>query len=243
MTGPVRNVQKVQKQQLVQTEGLGRFTRWLFEQSAPFVTGTVWEAGCGIGTYTRHLIAAGCARVIATDYDEDLLVAAREAFAGLDQVRVMRLDLSRGSEFEKLRGERIGTIVCFNVLEHIEDDRMVLRKMREQLTGDGHLVLLVPAHPILFNGIDRSVHHVRRYTASELRRKLTEAGFHVRRLYYFNALALVGWFVYGHVRRRRQVSETPAKFFDRLVPALRWTERFVLRGRVGISLIAIGEPR
>ena len=119
---------------------------------------------------------------------------------------------------------------------------MVLRNMRALLPTDGRLVLLVPAHPGLFNGIDESVHHFRRYTARDLRFKLNSAGFRLDRLWYFNALGILGWFLYGHIFRRKDVPETPAAFFNRLVPILRWSERVVLRRRVGISLIAICAP-
>ncbi len=231
-----------QKQQLVQTEGLTRFTGWLFEQVRPFLErGTVWEAGCGIGTYTQLLVAAGCERILASDHDEDLLEIACRRFKGIEQVRLLTLDMSREEDFAKLRGESIRTIVCLNVVEHIENDLLVLRNMRALLAPKGRLVLLVPAHPMLFNGIDREVHHCRRYTAFDLSEKLRMADFRLVRLYYFNAPGILGWFLYGHVLRRRRVPEMSVGLFDRLVPVFRWTERAILRGTLGISLIAICE--
>src|SRR5262249_7702690 len=182
----------IQKQQLVQTERLMRFTSWLFEQIRPFVAGTVWEAGCGIGTYTQLLLATGCEHVIATDHDGSLLAVAHETFRGVQRVDVFDLDLRRADDYRKVRGAR--TIVCLNVLEHLEDDAMVLREMYEVLVPGGTLLLLVPAHRWLFNGIDRSVEHYRRYTRTELATKLRAAGFRPVRLWYFNALAIVGWY-------------------------------------------------
>src|SRR5713101_5393393 len=119
----------VQGQQLLQTEGLARFTGWLFEQVKPFLTGIVWEAGCGTGTYTQYMLMAGCERILATDHDEGLLNIARHRFKSTERVRVCDLDMSREEEYEKLRGQSIQTIVCLNVLEHIEDDMLVLRAM------------------------------------------------------------------------------------------------------------------
>jgi 2-polyprenyl-3-methyl-5-hydroxy-6-metoxy-1,4-benzoquinol methylase len=126
-----------QKQQLLQTEGLTRFTGWLFEQIEPFLEGPIWEAGCGIGTYTQHLVAAGCERILASDHDEDLLEIARRRFKGIEQVRLLTLDMSREEDFAKLRGESIRTIVCLNVVEHIENDLLVLRNMRALLAPQG----------------------------------------------------------------------------------------------------------
>src|SRR5256885_649989 len=118
-----------QEQQLLQTERLTRFTGWLFEQIQPFLTGTVWEAGCGTGTYTQKMLAVGCERILATDHDEALLEIVRHRFKDSERVCVFDLDMSREDEFEKLRGQSIQTIVCLNVLEHIKDDLLVLRNM------------------------------------------------------------------------------------------------------------------
>jgi len=227
--------------QLLQREGLSRFANWMFEQIAPFLSGTIWEAGCGMGTYTQLMLAAGCQQVLATDHDQHLLNVVHRRFAGIKRVRVFDLDLSREEEFKKLRGCAIETIVCLNVLEHLDDDLLVLRNMHSLLPSQGRLVLLVPAHPWLFNGIDEAVHHYRRYTRRELSAKLRQVDFHIRKLYFFNAPAILGWVVYGHLLRRRNVPETSVGLFDRIVPIFRWTERAILRGKLGISLIAVCE--
>src|SRR5262249_24146428 len=156
----------------------------------------------------------GCERILATDHDEDLLQVVRRRSEGIERVRVFDLDLSREEDIRKLRGQQIQTIVCLNVLEHIREDQMVLREMRALLPPGVRLLLLVPAHPRLFNGIDESVHHCRRYTMRDLRDKLRAAEFRIVLFYYFNVLGIIGWFLYGHILRRRMVPETPAALFD-----------------------------
>ena len=142
------NSSAIQKQQLVQTEGLTRFTGWLFEQIEPFLKGAVWKAGCGTGTYTQHMLSRGCRPIVATDLDEDVLTVAQRRFNSDPRVAVLKLDLSKPDEYRKLMRHPIQTIVCLNVLEHLEDDRMVLRQMRQLLPPGGRLLLLVPAHPV-----------------------------------------------------------------------------------------------
>lgn len=70
-------------------------------------------------------------------------------------------------------------IGSFDVLEHIEEDRLVLRQMYQALRVDGGLVLTVPQHPFLWSQQDVAACHVRRYKASELKEKVTAAGFTV----------------------------------------------------------------
>ena len=64
-----------------------------------------------------------------------------------------------------------------------------LREMRRVLKDGGLLCLTVPAYPFLWGEDDEARGHQRRYTVSELRRKLTTCGFHVQRASYFVASA------------------------------------------------------
>jgi hypothetical protein len=56
------------------------------------------------------------------------------------------------------------------------------------VSTDGCLLLTVPAYSWLWSVHDERLHHVRRYTAGELKRKARETGWTVRRITYFNTL-------------------------------------------------------
>ena len=45
----------------------------------------------------------------------------------------------------ELAARRFDTIVCVNVLEHIEDDVAALKIFRETIVRNGHVVIFVPA--------------------------------------------------------------------------------------------------
>ncbi|MGE0784307.1 MAG: class I SAM-dependent methyltransferase [Sandaracinaceae bacterium] len=68
-------------------------------------------------------------------------------------------------------------VTAFDVLEHVEDDREMLRFVREHLAPDGQLFVSVPAWPQLFGEHDKFLHHVRRYQPREAEARLEEAGF------------------------------------------------------------------
>jgi SAM-dependent methyltransferase len=133
----------------------------------------------------------------------------------------------------------VDTIVCANVLEHVEDDRLALTNMRAILRGGGRLLLLVPAHPFLFGTMDQADEHFRRYTRSTLTNRVRAAGFEVERLYQMNALGIVAWFVNGKLLRRRLIPSTQYGLYNRLVPTLARAERGILRPPVGLSLVCI----
>jgi len=78
-------------------------------------------------------------------------------------------------------------MVAGDVLQTVSDDLLALREMRRVLKDGAMLCLTVPAYPSLWGEKDEARGHRRRYTATELRRKLNNAGFEVTRVSYLVA--------------------------------------------------------
>ena len=78
----------------------------------------------------------------------------------------------------------------FDVLEHIEDDALVLAQAHRALRHGGRLMITVPQHPFLWSQYDEHAHHVRRYSARDLRDKVVAAGFRIVMMTSFVSLAL-----------------------------------------------------
>lgn len=77
-------------------------------------------------------------------------------------------------------------ILSCDVLSYVWPTEQVaaLQRLRERLTGDGRLILHLPACPWLFSRHDRAVGTVERFTAPGLRRLLHQAGFGIELLTY-----------------------------------------------------------
>lgn len=77
-------------------------------------------------------------------------------------------------------------IVALDVLEHIKDDQGALRSMHGMLRAGGTVVVTVPAFQFLWSRHDELLHHLRRYRAPELVRKMKQAGFRIVHRSHFN---------------------------------------------------------
>src|SRR5581483_6768086 len=221
-------------QTLLRLSRAERYNRWMFGQLAPWLGQRVLEIGAGIGSLTRFLLDRSL--VLATDLNPRYLRILANTFERHTRVEVAPLDL-RTFDPATLAARGIDTVVCLNVLEHVEDDRAALRRLHDALVPGGRLLLLVPAHPRLYGSIDRAVHHFRRYARADLVRRLEEAGFHVERTIFFNRLGVAGWFVNGSLLRRQRVPGLQVRFQNLLVPLLRAEAHVPLP--FGLSLIAI----
>lgn len=129
------------------------------------------EVGCGNGNVLRTLPAAvGQQRVFGMDLFRDGLLHARKRTP---------CDLVQADVHSPPFRKRFHLVGLFDVLEHLQDDRGILRDIHQMLVERGILILTVPAHMSLWSYFDEASHHCRRYSRRELNEKLTESGFSI----------------------------------------------------------------
>jgi SAM-dependent methyltransferase len=211
-----------------------RYNRWMLQQLAPWLGQRVLEVGSGIGNFTRYLV--GRDLIVATDLNPRYLRILGNTFERHTRVEVIPLDLT---DFDPapLAARNLDTILCLNVLEHVENDREALRRLHASLTPGGCLLLLVPAHQRLYGTIDRAIDHHRRYERPGLAAKLEEAGFHVESMQFFNRIGVLGWYLNSVILRRTQVPGFQLHLQNLLVPLLRAEAALPLP--FGLSLVAV----
>ncbi|MEN8168669.1 MAG: class I SAM-dependent methyltransferase [Pseudomonadota bacterium] len=141
----------------------------------------ILEIGSGTGGNLRMLKQFGS--VSAIEMDSTARTLSMEKYG--DDIDI------RGGYFphdNPFREDKFDLICLFDVLEHIENDESALMGLRDLLADDGKILLTVPAYPWMWSTHDTTLHHKRRYTRSMLQKKITEAGFHIQKLSYFNTL-------------------------------------------------------
>src|SRR3990167_3150000 len=70
-------------------------------------------------------------------------------------------------------------ITCLDVLEHVVYDTLLLKEFGRVLKENGYLIVFAPAFNILWSALDIRSHHVRRYSKSNLHKKLYKSGFRI----------------------------------------------------------------
>ncbi|MCH2169809.1 class I SAM-dependent methyltransferase [Myxococcota bacterium] len=103
---------------------------------------TACDFGCGVGHYLQ-LLSPRFGRVVGLDHAESLVEQARRRCEKLNNVKVLRADLTRA----KLPVGRSEFGVCANVLisEHPRLRSAILRSVRRGLRPGGIVVILVPS--------------------------------------------------------------------------------------------------
>ena len=123
------------------------------------------------------------------------------------------------------------TVVCLNVLEHVEDDHGGLRNMYTALKPGGRAIVLVPHGQEIFGTLDVALGHYRRYSHEELRGKMEQAGFRVDRILDFNRISRPAWYFTGRVLKRKHHEPLPVEYLRPVGMAVAAHRRPCCRGR------------
>jgi glycosyltransferase involved in cell wall biosynthesis len=216
-----------------------RFNSWMADRIRSFVGSSVLEIGAGIGNLSQHL----CPRkksYVATDIDEEHLARLAVRFQNRPNVRLRRCDLSAAGDFAQFEGE-FETVVCLNVLEHIEDDGVGLRNIARALGRDGRAIILVPQGQSIYGTLDEVLGHYRRYSTSELCSRMEQAGFEIEQVLQFNRITRPGWHFNGRWLKRKGFGRFQLWLFDDLVWLWRRIDRFL--PWPAVSIIAVGRKK
>lgn len=213
------------------------FINWVYAQIQPYLQGTILEIGSGRGTYSKKVATQfPHSRLFFSELDQHYVAELKRNFAE-ERVTITPLDIEAG--IGELAPGSVDTAFALNVFEHIHDDGAAFHHVHRLLSKGGCFILLVPAHPRLYNVIDASIGHFRRYTKKDVAERARTAGFVIEKIYFFNFFSIVGWWWNGVVLRQAAISPAILSLFDKMVPVLRFVEKYILRRTVGISLVAI----
>lgn len=231
------------KRYLLYDEVNAPYLRWQLDQFEPYLGRRVLEVGCGVGAILAQLGTRDL--LMGVDIEPELVEFTRRRFARQPGYEFAILDISALSARaqRELKQRHFDTIVCINVLEHIGDDAGALTTMADILVPGGVLALLVPAHPSLFGPYDVTDGHFRRYTKGMLRIELANANLNIERLYHFNSIGAVGWWVQYRLMRRSNQTKSDYNVMQTLVPFMSAVEGRV-KPPIGMSLVAVArKPR
>jgi ubiquinone/menaquinone biosynthesis C-methylase UbiE len=200
------------------------------------------EVGCGSG-YVLSGIAAAFPQATLTG--SEIFVAGLEVAAdrarGVELVQMDARNLPYVAEFD--------VVAAFDVIEHIEEDELVLENFFRAIKPGGGCILTVPQHMWLWSPVDEEACHKRRYSAAELRRKMAAAGFEVIRSTSFVTALLPPMLVSRLLSRRAGKSGGVESL--RMNPVINWlfetalaTERLLIKAGldmpVGGSRLIVG---
>jgi 2-polyprenyl-3-methyl-5-hydroxy-6-metoxy-1,4-benzoquinol methylase len=193
----------------------------------------ILDVGCGAGLFFDALKGFGYVEGIESD-------AAAVEHSGPWRHRILAGELN--ASFRAARPYDV--ILMLDLLEHVQDPEELLGFAGALLEPNGRVLITVPAFESLWTAHDDINHHLRRYTAGELRRTITSAGLIVEQCtYLFQSLVLPKLFVRGSEAaglRRPNLPKVPAAVLNNALQVWFRAEYAVARWLpFGSSLMAV----
>lgn len=208
--------------------GRQRIVRRLVDRNVP-PGARILDIGCGPGGTTLSYALGRW--VVAVDSSPESLRLADERGLTAAAMDATRLAVRSGA---------FDAVVALDILEHVGDDRQLLREAYRVLRPGGVLVATVPAYQFLWSAHDDAVGHLRRYTKRPLLRMVRETGFEITLgEYAMSSILPAAMMVRLAERLRPRRGEPVAKFtpLPRVVSAI--LERLVGLGPAPLPFVTI----
>lgn len=216
-----------------------KFNNWMYETISPFCSGNILEIGSGVANISQFFIKDN-KDIICSDIRLNYRNTIKTKF-NLDHSKVIDLDITP-LDFSNIYPELIGkfdSVFCLNVVEHLKDDDLSIANMMKLLKNGGRLTVLVPAHQCLYNGFDINLEHYRRYNKKSILKLMLKRGALVK-VFYFNSIGILGWFVSGKLFKNNAIQKGEMKLYNYLVPFIKLFDKLTFH-KIGLSVVCVIE--
>ncbi|HOX27550.1 MAG TPA: class I SAM-dependent methyltransferase, partial [bacterium] len=142
--------------------------------------GSILDFGCGTGNLISKLSTLG--DVTGCDKSNEALEFCKKK--GFRNIRhIKNDDLSEMGKYD--------LITLLDVIEHVDDDVSLLKKLADHLEPGGKIIITAPAYMFFWSGEDYVSEHKRRYVRKQLSEVVAAGGLKVVRASYFNTFLFV----------------------------------------------------
>nr|MDO8084624.1 class I SAM-dependent methyltransferase [Candidatus Sigynarchaeum springense] len=160
----------------------------------------ILNVGAGVGDDLKVIRAFGAVHVV--DIDPRALQLIPEGLCQEKRIAdVVDLPYSEGS---------FDVVTCFDVFEHVKDDKMAMREVDRVLKEGGLMIFTVPAYQALYSSHDRVLQHERRYDYPDMIHRL--AGFTIVFISYWNCILSIPVAIKRLLRRKSMPSADIVSF-------------------------------
>lgn len=227
------------------------YHNYLWDKVSPHIGERVIEIGPGFGQYTRRMLKEG-KTVLGIDISLEHLTSLKSAVDS-PNLTVLNIDINNPDNgLDVCKSFLPSTILCMNLLEHIENDANALKFLHSICGNNCNLVMILPALPCLYNLLDKEAGHYKRYGLKNLRELLGSSGWKVEKVRYINMPGILGWLAAGYMSKLGKGKDTALnapstnaliKLYNRLFITISRITDIFFGNITGLSLFVVAKKR
>jgi SAM-dependent methyltransferase len=213
-----------------------KLNNWFFDTISPYCKGEILEIGSGVGNISNFFILNNKS-LHMSDIRDNYIDILKNKFPGKPVSNLDIIDSDFDTKHQSLFN-KFDTIFSLNVVEHIKDDQLAIKNCFKLLKPGGKLITLVPAFEFLYNNFDTELYHFRRYNAKSISSLMTNAGGIVDRIFYFNCMGILGWYLNGNILKKKTLPKDQVDLYNKIIPIARTIDKLVMN-KLGLSVISV----
>lgn len=199
----------------------------------------VLDVGCGTGDYTIELSKI-CRHITAFDLSEYAIEKAKKRCID-NNIENVEFKIDDITKF--ITQDRYDVIIMSEVLEHLDDDRDILKKYVNTLNDEGMILCSVPFDQLLWSQEDEHSKHVRRYDMDRIDWLIRSSNLQLVELFcYGSPLLRMIWSI---KKRKKTRISSPEKRYSFLLKTLGkvivFIDSFNIKGKNGVGVIFLAK--
>tara|TARA_B100000780_G_scaffold205091_1_gene145730 strand:- start:807 stop:1523 length:717 start_codon:yes stop_codon:yes gene_type:complete len=196
---------------------------------------SILDFGSGSGTNINMLSDFGKVDVYEKDKTTSNFLKKRYTKKGIKIIK------------ECFSNKKYDLILAADVIEHIKNDKKIIKKLHKILKKNGLIIVTVPAFQFLYSKKDEVLKHFRRYNSVNLR-KLFNSKFKIIKLSYYNFLLFIPititimFFKFFNIQFIDSVEKKPNNIINTIFYQIFKIEKYILKYLClpfGVSILSI----
>lgn len=199
----------------------------------------VLEVGAGIGSMTKLFLDSNKNLKWTAIEPDNENFSKLSSFISLFRNKRNNITIENTTvENFRCNSNKFSTIILVDVLEHIEDDKLLLIRFLDMLVDIGKIIIFVPAHQLLYSEFDKQIGHFRRYSKRNIL-KIVPSNFRIRQFKFIDSIGFFALLVNKIFIRSSNPSLSQILFWDTyLVPLSKIFDR-IFRYRFGKNIFLV----
>lgn len=165
----------------------------------------ILDFGAGIGLYTEKIAKKDydvCALEIDLFQNKIIKDKGIKTFLNIDEIEDNSLDF----------------VFSLNVLEHIKDDNLIIKEIKQKIKIGGKILIYVPAFNMLYSSMDKKVGHYRRYDMKSLSSLMSKNGLKIEKAFYADSLGFFITLLYKFIGNKEgEITKRSIIIYDKLI--------------------------
>ena len=168
----------------------------------------ILDAGCREG-YIGSLFL-GDNKVTFSDIEEEYLKKINKH----ENAATKKIDLTKKLPFKK---DSFDVVICADVTEHIENDKVAIRNLIKVLKKDGLLILTNPAYSKYYGEHDKLIGHYRRYDKKDYLNTAKENNLEIVKLRYLVSSIFLPFILSQKFKKSKSLYEGESKLEKKII--------------------------